>query len=67
MMPTTEAATPPCPKSKPVTIDVDQVVGAVIHEVSSREHEGKLARVVVATRIGRSLVLGRSESAGTWH
>ena len=31
-------------------IDVDQVVGAVTREVSSREHEGKLARVVVATR-----------------
>ena len=31
-------------------IDVDQVVGAVTRKVSSREHEGKLARVVVATR-----------------
>ena len=32
-------------------IDVDQIVGAVTREVSRREHEGKLARVVVATRV----------------
>lgn len=33
-----------------MTINVEQVIGAVTREVSSREHEGKLARVVVATR-----------------
>ena len=32
-------------------IDVEQVVGAVTREVSSRDHDGKLARVVVATRV----------------
>jgi uncharacterized protein YndB with AHSA1/START domain len=30
--------------------DVAQQIGAVVREVGSREHEGKLARVVVATR-----------------
>ena len=30
--------------------DVAQQIGAVVREVASREHEGKLARVVVATR-----------------
>ena len=30
--------------------DVASYVGAVIREVDSREHEGRLARVVVATR-----------------
>jgi uncharacterized protein YndB with AHSA1/START domain len=31
-------------------IDVERYVGAVVREVESREHEGKPARVVVATR-----------------
>ena len=30
--------------------DVAQQIGAVVREVASREHEGRLARVVVATR-----------------
>jgi uncharacterized protein YndB with AHSA1/START domain len=38
-------------KEHAVIIDVEQVVGAVTREVSSREHDGKLARVVVATRV----------------
>jgi uncharacterized protein YndB with AHSA1/START domain len=33
-----------------VKIDVEQVIGAVTREVTSREQDGKLARVVVATR-----------------
>ena len=40
-----------CFKEHAVKIDVERVVGAVTREVSSREHDGKLARVVVATRV----------------
>ena len=31
-------------------VEVEEIIGTVTREVSSREHEGKLARVVVATR-----------------
>ena len=31
-------------------VDVAEIIGTVTREVSSRQHEGKLARVVVATR-----------------
>lgn len=33
-----------------MTIDVTRVIGAVTRQVSSREYDGKLARVIVATR-----------------